>query len=307
VETLRSIGTKEVVVSFVRSGTGDVTESDVLTAQATKAIIFGFNVKTAPVAKRIAEKEHVEVEEYKVIYDLVEATKKRMSALLPKEHIRTDLGTLRLLAIFRTGKGEMIAGGKVTGGVAVRGARVEVMRNDEIFGKGKVTDLQQAKKRTDEVKAGNECGVTFLGPLKLRVGDVLKFYKEEARPDTVVSTVRTRHGRAYPTRQGQRTHPPAARRAAAHRSRATPRRARHGYARRDLGRPAPRHRRRLGAPAVQDAQHAASTPYQAERAPALAQRQALDAARTAPALCPRPGRTARLAHRAAARQERRGA
>ncbi|MFO0702498.1 MAG: translation initiation factor IF-2 [Candidatus Andersenbacteria bacterium] len=185
VETLRSVGTKEVVAAFVRTGVGDVTESDVLTAQATHAVVLGFNVKTAPVAKRIAEKEHVEVEEYKVIYDLVEATKKRMAALLPTEHIRTDLGTLRLLAIFRTGKGEMIVGGKITSGVAVRGMHVEVLRNDEIIGKGKVTDLQQAKKRAEEVKTGIEAGVTFAGPIKLRVGDILKFYKEEERARTL--------------------------------------------------------------------------------------------------------------------------
>lgn len=185
VETVRSVGTKEVLPSFVRTGVGDVTESDVLTAQATKAVVMGFNVKTAPVAKRIAEKEHVTVEEYKVIYDLVEAAKRRMAGLLPKEIVRTDLGTLRLLAIFRTGKGDMIAGGKVTSGIAVRGARVEVMRNDELFGKGKLTDLQLAKKRTDEVKTGLECGITFTGSVKLRIGDILKFYKEEEKTRTL--------------------------------------------------------------------------------------------------------------------------
>jgi len=181
VETLRSVGTREVITTFVRTGVGDVTESDVLTAQATKAVILAFNVKTAPVAKRIAEKEHVEIEEFKVIYDLVEAAKRRMAAMLPKELVRTELGSLKLLAIFRTGKGEMIAGGKVASGKAVRGARVEVVRNDEVLGRGKVTDLQAAKKRTDEVKAGLECGVTFSGSIKLRVGDLLNFFSEEER------------------------------------------------------------------------------------------------------------------------------
>jgi translation initiation factor IF-2 len=180
-ETLRSIGTKEVITSQVRSGVGDVTESDVMTAQTTKALILAFNVKVAPVAKRIAEKEQVTIKEFKVIYDLVEETKRRMAALLPKEIVRTDLGKVRLLAIFRTGKGQMIIGGKVVSGEAIRGARVEVMRNEEQIGTGKLSDLQQNKKRVDLVKTGLECGMSYTGQVKLRVGDVLQLYKEEER------------------------------------------------------------------------------------------------------------------------------
>jgi len=184
-ETLKSIGTKEVVTSLVRTGVGDVTESDVMTAQSTKSLILAFNVKVAPVAKRIAEKEQVEVKTYRVIYDLIEETKRRMAALLPKETIRTDLGKLRLLAIFRTGKGSMIAGGKVISGEAVRGAAIEVFRNDEKIGTGKLSDLQSNKKRAETVGTGLECGLSYTGQVKLRVNDVLQFYKEEQRARTL--------------------------------------------------------------------------------------------------------------------------
>ncbi|MFO0704956.1 MAG: translation initiation factor IF-2 [Candidatus Andersenbacteria bacterium] len=184
-ETLKTLGTKEVVVALVRTGVGDVTESDVMTAQSTKALILAFNVKVAPVAKRIAEKEKVEVKTYRVIYDLIEETKRRMALLLPKETIRTDLGKLRLLAIFRTGKGSMIAGGKVISGEAVRGASIEVFRNDELIGKGKLSDLQSNKKRAETVATGQECGLSYTGQVKLRVNDVLAFYKEEQRTRTL--------------------------------------------------------------------------------------------------------------------------
>ncbi|MFH0830680.1 MAG: translation initiation factor IF-2 [Parcubacteria group bacterium] len=185
VETLRSISTKEVVVSLVRTGVGDVTESDVMTAQSTKALILAFNIKVAPVAKRIAEKEQVEIKTYRVIYDLIEETKRRMAALLPKRVVRTDLGTLRLLAIFRTTKGNMIVGGKVTSGEAVRGARVEIWRNDELIGQGKVSDLQHSKKRLEQVTAGLECGLSLNTQTKMRINDVLKFYKIEEHARTL--------------------------------------------------------------------------------------------------------------------------
>jgi translation initiation factor IF-2 len=184
-ETLKSIGTKEVITTQVRAGVGDVTESDVMTAQTTGAIVLAFSVKVAPVAKRIAEKEKVTIKTFSVIYDLIEEAKRRMSALLPKEIVRTDYGKLRLLAIFRTGKGEMIVGGKVTSGTAVRGARVEVLRNEEIIGRGKISDLQHNKKRVEEVKTGLECGLAFTGPVKLRVSDILVMYKEEERARTL--------------------------------------------------------------------------------------------------------------------------
>jgi translation initiation factor IF-2 len=185
IETLKSIGTKEVIATPVRAGVGDVTESDVMTAQTTKAIVLAFNVKVAPVAKRIAEKENVTIKNFSVIYDLIEDAKRRMAALLPKETVRTDLGKLRLLAIFRTGKGEMIVGGKIVSGIAVRGSRVEVYRNEEKIGVGKVSDLQQNKKRVEEVKTGLEAGLSYTGPIKLRVGDILHFYKEEDRIRTL--------------------------------------------------------------------------------------------------------------------------
>ena len=184
-ETLKSVGNKEVVTSIVRSGVGDVTESDVMTAQSTNALIMSFNVNVAPVAKRIAEKEAVAIKSYKVIYDLIEDAKKEMADLLPLETIRTDLGKLRLLAIFRTTKGSMIVGGKVISGVAVRGAKVEILRNDELLGKGTITDLQHNKKRVDEVESGQECGMSYSGPEKLRVNDILVFYKEEQRKKTL--------------------------------------------------------------------------------------------------------------------------
>ncbi len=180
-QTLQAMGTKEVIVSIVREGAGDVTESDVMTAGSTHAAILAFGVKIAPVAKRIAEKEKIIIKTFDVIYDLVEEIKKDMAALLPKEIVRTDLGKIKILAIFRNGKGEMIAGGRVTSGKAVRGGLVEIIREGEKIGTGKLSDLQQNKKRVEEVKSGNEAGFVYTGKVKLQEGDEVKIFKEEQK------------------------------------------------------------------------------------------------------------------------------
>ncbi len=181
VQTLQAVGNKEVIAAAVREGVGDVTESDVMTAQSTAATILAFNVKVAPVAKRIAEKEKVKIKSFDVIYDLVEDTTKSMAELLPKEIIRTDLGKIKILAIFRTGKGDMIAGGKVISGTAQRGAQVEVFRAGEQIGTGKISDLQQNKKKAEEVKSGNEAGFVFTGKVKLEEGDEIRMFKLEEK------------------------------------------------------------------------------------------------------------------------------
>jgi translation initiation factor IF-2 len=102
-----------------------------------------------------------------------------MADLLPPEVVRTDLGRLKVLAIFKTGKNDMIVGGKVIDGKAVKKALIEVKRDKEIIGKGEISNLQQNKKPAEEVKSGNECGVTFEGKTRIEEGDILEFYEEK--------------------------------------------------------------------------------------------------------------------------------
>jgi translation initiation factor IF-2 len=180
-QILGEIKSDEVAVDYIGMGIGNITESEVRLAQSAGAIVYGFSVETTPVAKRMAESGQVEVRIYKIIYELIEDIKNQLTEMLPPQIERVDFGKLKVLAIFKTGKKDMIVGGKVTNGKVVQGNLIEIIRNDQVIGKGNLSNLQQNKVNTDEVKEGNECGITFLGETKIKEGDTLVFYKEEIK------------------------------------------------------------------------------------------------------------------------------
>jgi translation initiation factor IF-2 len=177
-QILGAIKSEEVAVEYIATGIGNVTESDVRLAESAKATIFGFNVVTTPVAKRMAETSSVSIKNYSIIYELVTEVKKMMASLLPPEIVRTDLGRLSVLAIFKTGKRDMIVGGRVSEGKMIKGSLLEVVRGGEVVGKGKMGNLQQNKQNAEEVGQGNECGLTFEGDTKIKEGDTLVGYQE---------------------------------------------------------------------------------------------------------------------------------
>jgi translation initiation factor IF-2 len=180
-QILAEIKSSDVAIDYVSFGVGNITESDVRLAGSSQAIVFGFNIDATPVAKRMADASGVEIKSYKIIYELVEDIKKRLIALLPREFERTDFGKMKVLAIFRTEKGEMIVGGKVTSGKIVNGSLIEAIRNDASIGKGALKNLQQNKVNVNEVAENNECGITFKGDAKIKEGDVLISYREEEK------------------------------------------------------------------------------------------------------------------------------
>ncbi len=184
-QILSTITSDEVMLNYIGTGIGSVTESDVKLAASANASVFAFSVETTPVAKRLAETNGVEIKKYKVIYELVDAVKRDMAALLPPEIIRTDLGRLSVLAIFKTGKRDMIVGGRVIDGKISKGSLIEIMRDGESIGIGRLANLQQNKQPTNDVNKGNECGVTFEGSIKIKEGDVLISYTEEEKKRTL--------------------------------------------------------------------------------------------------------------------------
>lgn len=184
-QILGTIQSPEVFLEYIATGIGNVTESDVKLAESAHATILAFSVTVTPVAKRMAEGSGVAIQTFSIIYELVEKVKRQMEALLPPEIVRNDLGKLVVLAIFKTGKRDMIVGGRVSEGKAVRNSLIEVKRNDEIIGKGRMGNLQQNKQNADEVNQGNECGLTFDGETRIKEGDTLIFYTEEKKLRTL--------------------------------------------------------------------------------------------------------------------------
>lgn len=180
-QILATIKSDEVAIEYVGVGVGNITESDVKLAESAGATVFGFNVETTPVAKRMAETSGIEIKAFKIIYELVQEVKNRMAGMLPPEIVRTDLGKLNVLAVFKTGKHDMIVGGRVSEGKIIKKSLIEVKRNGEIIGKGRLANLQQNKVNVEEVGQGNECGITFEGDVKIKEGDALIVYKEEEK------------------------------------------------------------------------------------------------------------------------------
>ena len=184
-QILGAIKSDEVGINYVKQGVGDITESDVKLGQNSGAVVFGFNSQPTTVAKRLAEMNNVEIKTYKVIYELVEEIKRRLEGMLGEEIVRTDLGKLKVLAVFRTGKKDMIVGGKVMSGKMVNGESIEVLRGEKSAGRGKLANLQQNKVNVDEVKEGLECGITFEGETKIKEGDTLICFHEEVVKKTL--------------------------------------------------------------------------------------------------------------------------
>ncbi|QQS21072.1 MAG: translation initiation factor IF-2 [Candidatus Moraniibacteriota bacterium] len=177
-----TIQSEEIALDIVSRGIGAITESDVKMAESSGALIVGFNVTPTPVAGRMAENAKIEIRSFSIIYKLVEFVKERLAALLPPEIIRTDLGSLSVLAVFKTGKHDMIVGGRVGNGKIAKSSQIEIHRGEEMLGTGRLANLQQNKKNTDEVGSGNECGLTIETPIKIKEGDtLLSFTLEEKR------------------------------------------------------------------------------------------------------------------------------
>jgi translation initiation factor IF-2 len=184
-QILSTIKTDEVMINYIGTGVGNITESDIKVGAPSQALVLGFNVETTPVAKRLAESNNVTIKNFRIIYELVEAVKNVIIDMLPPEIVRTDLGMVGILAIFKNGKREMILGGRVNDGKITKGASVEVRRDGEIIGQGKIGNLQQNKQPASEVGQGNECGFVFEGDTKIKEGDTLIIFTEEEKKRTL--------------------------------------------------------------------------------------------------------------------------
>lgn len=178
---------EKVSTKIVKSNVGDIDESDVKFAQATNAIICGFKVKTPPSIQMQAENSKVKIITADIIYELIDAIKEELKSLLKPEIERTIIGKLSVLAIFKhQANNDQVIGGKVISGIAKKGAVIDVLKDGQKIGKGRLTRLQQDKAEAPEVAQGKECGILFtpLDPrdLKIQTGFTLEFYEEKALP-----------------------------------------------------------------------------------------------------------------------------
>jgi translation initiation factor IF-2 len=179
VAALEKLGTDEVGARVVHSGVGGVTESDVTLAEASHAVILGFNVRAHKEARDLAERDGVEIRYYNIIYNLVDDVKAAMSGLLAPTLREEMLGNAQILEIFAISKVGNVAGCRVTDGVVQRGANVRLIRDNVVVHEGKLSTLKRFKDEVREVGAGQECGMAFENYQDMRVGDVIECYRVE--------------------------------------------------------------------------------------------------------------------------------
>ncbi len=177
--SLKKLGTDEVEARIIHTGVGGITESDVVLASASNAVIVGFNVRANVQAKQAAEAQGVEIRYYNIIYDLVDDIKAAMSGLLEPTIREIFLGNAEILQVFNISKVGKVAGCRVTEGKVERGARVRLIRDDVVIHEGTLSMLKRFKDDVKEVPAGQECGMSFANYQDLREGDVIECFQVE--------------------------------------------------------------------------------------------------------------------------------
>ncbi len=175
-QSLSEIKNDDVGVKVLLSGVGDISESDVMMAAASGAIVMGFHVKTHVNAASVAERENVEIINYSVIYKLLDDVKNILTGMLEPEFVEKVVGELSVKMIFFSKKKEMIVGCQVDSGYISNDAKLRIYRGDEMIGETKITSLQKNQDAVKEVKEGSECGLKVAGGIKLEDGDRLEAY-----------------------------------------------------------------------------------------------------------------------------------
>lgn len=178
-EVLKSLPQEKVQLRILKSEVGDINDSDLKLARSAKAKILGFRVKTSTALKNLALREKIKIMDFDIIYGLVEEIRKQMEKITESETVRIDLGKFKALVIFWTEKNRQIIGGKIIEGMIKKGVSIEVFREEEEIGRGRVISLQKNKKDVEKAVKGDECGILYEGNAKVEVGDILLIYEEK--------------------------------------------------------------------------------------------------------------------------------
>jgi translation initiation factor IF-2 len=178
-DALAQLGTGEVRVDVVHRGVGAITESDILLAKASGAIVLGFHVRPDSNARSAAEREQVDVRTYRIIYEAVEDVRNALEGLLKPEERETVLGEAEVLQLFKVSKVGTIAGCSVRSGTIQRTAKARVIRDGVSVYTGSLSSLKRFKDDVREVREGLECGIGIENFNDLKVGDRIESYRME--------------------------------------------------------------------------------------------------------------------------------
>jgi translation initiation factor IF-2 len=166
----------EVAVNVIRGAVGGVTESDVMFAAASDAVILAFNVRPVGDARSVAEREGVEIRHYSVIYRAIEELRSAMQGMLVPDEVEEAVGSAEVRQIFRASRVGTIAGSHITEGKLTRGGKVRLVRDGTVIWDGEIQSLRRINDDVREVAAGYDCGIVLQNYADVKEGDVMEAY-----------------------------------------------------------------------------------------------------------------------------------
>ena len=176
-DSLLKLSTQEIQVAIIHRGVGQISESDVLLASASDAIILGFQVRPSSSARRLAENEQIEIRLYSVIYDAINDVKDAMEGMLAPETEEVIVGNSEVREVFKISKVGTVAGCMVTDGYIKRTNPIRLIRDGIVVYSGKLSSLKRFKEDVSEVKSGFDCGISIESFHDIKVGDVIESYE----------------------------------------------------------------------------------------------------------------------------------
>ena len=179
-DQLQRLSTEEISINIIHKGVGQITESDVLLAAASDAIMIGFNVRAGANAKDLADKEEIEIRTYSVIYKAIDEVKEAMEGMLSPEIQEQVIGNVEIRETFKITKVGTIAGCMVLTGKVTRNSKIRLLRDGIVKFDGELESLKRFKDDVKEVTKGYECGLNIKGYNDIEVGDILEVYEEVA-------------------------------------------------------------------------------------------------------------------------------
>ena len=179
-DSFQNLSTEEIQVNIIFKGVGAITDSDVLLASASEAIIIGFNVRPTDSARKLSEKEQVDIRSYSIIYDAINDLKDSMEGLLSPDIKEEIIGSAEVRDIFKISKLGTIAGCMVTSGKITRNSGIRVIREENVIFDGKLSSLKRFKDDAKEVAKGYDCGLQIIDFNDVQVGDLIESYEQIA-------------------------------------------------------------------------------------------------------------------------------
>src|SRR5690625_1109533 len=176
-DSLQNLSTEEIQVNILHKGVGQITESDVLLASASDAVIIGFNVRPGATAKELAEKEEIEIRNYSIIYDAINDLKEAMEGMLSPELKEKVIGEIEIRETFKVSKIGTIAGCMVLNGKVTRSSKIRLIRDGVVIHDGELASLKRFKDDVREVTKGYECGLNIKNYNDIEIGDINEAYE----------------------------------------------------------------------------------------------------------------------------------